>query len=224
MELGAASLMSPDKATKWKLATPFKWFDQASSQDFDSGMSNNDAASVAGARDPRGDLKLRGREQWYVAQTLHHREKVAERHLREQCFRSFFPQFRRTVRHARTLREVVTPVFPGYIFVIFDTERDRWHSINGTVGVARLLTTLKRPVPVPADIVQALIGAMDVSGCVVLGANLRVGEVVRVVAGPFVGGLGVLERLDGKGRVRVLLNIMGGQTPLMIDRADLAAA
>jgi len=44
------------------------------------------------------------------------------------------------------------------------------------------------------------------------------------VAGPFVGGLGVLERLDGKGRVRLLLNIMGGQTPLMIDRADLAAA
>ena len=30
--------------------------------------------------------------------------------------------------------------------------------------------------------------------------------------------------LDGKGRVRVLLNIMGGQMPLMIDRADLAAA
>jgi len=39
-----------------------------------------------------------------------------------------------------------------------------------------------------------------------------------------VGDLGVLERLDGKGRVRLLLNIMGGQTPLMIDRADLAAA
>jgi transcription antitermination factor NusG len=39
---------------------------------------------------------------------------------------------------------------------------------------------------------------------------------VRVLAGPFVGGLGVLERLDGKGRARVLLNIMGGQTPLMM--------
>ena len=118
----------------------------------------------------------------------------------------------------------MAPVFPGYIFVIFDTERDRWHSINGTVGVSRLLTALKRPVPVPGDVVQALIGAIDVSGCVVLGADLRVGQAVRVVAGPFVGGLGVLERLDGKRRVRVLLNIMGGQMPLMIDRTDLAAA
>ena len=207
-----------------KLAMPFKGFDSTSSQDFDNGVSNYDAARVAGARGPSDDLKLRGREQWYVVQTLHHREKVAERHLREQGFRSFFPQFRRTARHARKLREVVAPVFPGYIFVILDTERDRWHSINGTVGVARLLTTLKRPVAVPGDVVQALIGAIDVSGRVVLGANLGVGQVVRVVAGPFVGGLGVLERLDGKGRVRVLLNIMGGQAPLLIDRADLVAA
>jgi transcription elongation factor/antiterminator RfaH len=183
-----------------------------------------DAARVAGAREPSGYLKLQGQEQWYVAQTLHHREKIAELHLRAQGFRPFFPQFRKTVRHARKLREVVAPVFPGYIFVIFDAERDRWHSINGTIGVARLLTAMKRPVPVPGDIVQALIGAIDVSGRVVLGADLRAGQAVRIVAGPFVGGLGVLERLDGNGRVRVLLDIMGGQMPLMIDRADLAAA
>jgi hypothetical protein len=113
-----------------------------------------DAARVAGAHEPSGYLKRR--EQWYVAQTLHHREKIAELHLRAQGFHPFFPQFRRTVRHARKLREVVAPVFPGYIFVIFDTERDRWHSINGTVGVARLLTALKRPVPVPAILSKPL--------------------------------------------------------------------
>jgi transcriptional antiterminator RfaH len=155
---------------------------------------------------------------------LHHRERVAELHLRAQGFRPFFPQFRKTIRHARKLREVVAPVFPGYIFVIFDPGRDRWHSINGTVGVARLLTALKRPIPVPGDVVPALVGAIGPSGCVVLGGDLCVGQLVRVVAGPFVGGLGTLERLDGNGRVRVLLNIMGGQMPLLIDRAHLAAA
>jgi transcriptional antiterminator RfaH len=184
----------------------------------------DDAAGVWGMWEPGDDFKLRGRGQWYVAQTLHHREKIAELRLRAQGFRSFFPQFRRTVRHARKLREVVAPLFPGYIFVAFDIERDRWRSINGTIGVARLLTAQNRPAPVPPDVVQALIGAIDASGCVVLGGDLRLGQAVRVVAGPFVGGLGVLERLDGKGRVRVLLNIMGGQTPLVIDRVNLAAA
>jgi transcriptional antiterminator RfaH len=199
--------------------------DPASGQKFDDATSSDNGA-VAGGREPRSDdLKLRGREQWYVAQTLYHREKLAELHLRAQGFRPFFPQFRKTVRHARKLRQVVAPVFPGYLFVIFDPERDRWHSINGTLGVSRLLTALKRPIPVPAGVVEALIGAIDASsGCVVLGADLRAGQAVRVVAGPFAGGLGVLERLDGKGRVRLLLSIMGGQMPLKIDRAHVAAA
>lgn len=84
-------------------------------------------------------LKLTGKDPWYVAQTLHHREKLAELHLNAQGFRTFFPCFRKTVRHARQLRNVIAPVFPGYIFVNFNRERDRWRSINGTLGVARLI-------------------------------------------------------------------------------------
>jgi len=202
-----------------KLTRPFKGLDQASGQESDN------AARGGGAREPRDDLKLQSGEQWYVAQTLYHREKLAEFHLGAQGFRPFFPQFRKTVRHARKLRQVVAPVFPGYIFVIFDPERDRWLSINGTFGVSRLLTALMRPLPVPAGVVDALIGAIDASsGCLVLGNDLRAGQAVRVVAGPFAGGLGVLERLDGKGRVRLLLSILGGQMPLMIDRAHVTAA
>jgi transcriptional antiterminator RfaH len=167
---------------------------------------------------------LNGSERWFVAQTLQHREKLAQLHLRQQGFRSFFPRFRKTIRHARKLQDVVAPVFRGYIFVIFDPGRDRWRSINGTLGVARLLTAEGQPVPVPAGVVEALINALDSSGLVMLGADLKPGAAVRIVAGPFAGGLGVLERLDAKGRVRVLLNIMGGQAPLVVDRAHLAAA
>ncbi len=179
---------------------------------------------VAGAREPSDDLKLRGREQWYVAQTLHRREKVAELHLRAQGFRSFFPQFRRTVRHARKLREVVAPVFPGYIFVVLNPERDRWRSINGTFGVARLVSAHQRPTPVPTGVVEALLGSLDQSGLVRFDDGLKPGQPVRVVAGPFAEVLGVLQRLDAKGRVQVLLNIMGGQAPVRMDRANLTAA
>jgi transcription elongation factor/antiterminator RfaH len=169
-------------------------------------------------------LDLSVRERWYVVQTLHHREKLAALHLDAQAFRIFLPRFRKTVRHARQLREVVTPVFPGYIFLILDTERDRWRSINGTFGVARLVSAHGRPVPVPNGTVEALIAAMDQSGLVRLGGELTPGQAVRVVAGPFAGGLGVLQRLDGKRRVRVLLQIMGGETPFVMDRAALTAA
>jgi transcriptional antiterminator RfaH len=184
----------------------------------------DEPARAQRAEQTGGDFELRGRERWFVAQTLQHREKLAQRHLRQQGFRNFFPRFRKTVRHARKLQDVVAPVFRGYMFVIFDAERDQWRSINGTLGVARLLTADSQPIPVPAGVVEALIGALDSSGLVLLGTDLKPGEAVRIVGGPFAGGLGVLERLDAKGRVRVLLNIMGGQAPLVIDRVHLAAA
>jgi transcription antitermination factor NusG len=169
-------------------------------------------------------FELRDGERWFVVQTLHHREKLARLHLTAQCFRSFLPSFRKTVRHARQWREVVAPVFPGYIFVALDPERDRWRSINGTFSVARLVCAHGRPTPVPAGVVEALLATVDETGLVRFDGGLRPGQPVRVLAGPFAQIHGVLERLDGKGRVRVLLKIMGCQAPITIDQVDLTAA
>lgn len=49
------------------------------------------------------------------------------------------------------------------------------------------------------------------------------GQTVRIIAGPLAGGLGVLQRLDARGRVRLLLERMGGQAPVVIDRSYIAA-
>jgi transcription elongation factor/antiterminator RfaH len=168
-------------------------------------------------------LELTVKDHWYVAQTLHHREKLAELHLNAQGFRTFFPRFRKTVRHARQLRNVIAPVFPGYIFVSFNRERDRWRSINGTLGVARLITAQQQPVRVPPGIVEALIAGLDGSDLVTFNGGLMLGQTVRIIAGPLAGGLGVLQRLDARGRVRLLLEIMGGQAPVVIDRSHIAA-
>ena len=56
-----------------------------------------------------------------------------------------------------SLRTVRAPLFPRYLFVILDLERDRWLSVRSTVGVSRLFTQDGRPVPVPVGIVESLI-------------------------------------------------------------------
>ena len=170
------------------------------------------------------DLNLQEGERWFVAQTLSQREKMASFHLEAQGFRIFMPRFRKTIRHARKLRETVAPLFPRYVFVALDLERDRWRSINGTFGVSRLVTTQSRPIAVPTGVVEALIATVDESGLVRLDAGLRPGQPVSVLAGPFAKSFGVLSRLDGNGRVRVLLTIMGGLVSVAMDRADLTAA
>jgi transcription elongation factor/antiterminator RfaH len=163
-------------------------------------------------------------ERWFVAQTLTRREQIARFHLGAQGFRTFLPCFHKTVRHARRLREVIAPIFPGYIFVVLNPERDRWRSINGTFGVARLVSAAQRPVPVPMGVVEALLSSVDEFGLVRFDRGLKPGQPVRVVAGPFAPLLGVLQRLEAKGRVQVLLNLMGRQAAVLMDQANLTAA
>ena len=169
-------------------------------------------------------LELREGQRWFVVQTLARRENLASFQLEAQGFRIYSPSFRKTVRHARKLRETIAPLFPGYIFVVLDTQRDRWGSINGTFGVARLLSAQRRPIPVPTGIVELLLAKGDDAGLVRFDAGLKPGQSVSILTGPFAESLGVLERLDGKGRVRVLLTILGGSVSVAMDGTNLTAA
>jgi transcription elongation factor/antiterminator RfaH len=159
---------------------------------------------------------------WYLVRTLAGRELLAEGQLNNQGFETFLPKRAKTVRHARKLSTVLAGYFPSYLFVALDLGRDRWRSVNGTVCVSHLVAFGDRPSPVPGGIVEALIEASDHRGVVALGPDFEVGQRVRIVAGPFADQLATIDRLDDAGRVRLLLDIVGGQLPVQTVRASLA--
>lgn len=163
---------------------------------------------------------LSGAERWYVVHSLPHRETGATFHLENQGFATFLPRRLQSRRHARKLKNVLVPFFPRYFFVILDLDRDRWRSINGTFGVASLIMEGERPMPVPRGGVEALLEAADDLDVVRFDArgNLRVGDRVQVSAGPLANHIGEFRRLDDQGRVDLLLDIMGRQTPVRILR------
>src|ERR1019366_2133783 len=97
-------------------------------------------------------LALLPGERWFLAYTAPCREATAETHLRRQGFRSFLPRYLKTVRHARKLRTVKAPIFPRYLFVALNLDRDRWRSVNSTMGVVSLFMAHDRPVPAPEGI------------------------------------------------------------------------
>jgi transcriptional antiterminator RfaH len=167
-------------------------------------------------------LDLEGGERWFAARTLPHRENSAHFNLHCLGFRGFVPRFWRTIRHANKLRNVFAPLFPGYIFVILDLSRDRWRSVNYATGVASLIMGVEQPMPVPPGVVEALIARRESSGTIRLDRDLEVGERVRILSGPFAETLCRIEHLDDRGRVRVLLEIMGGQVVAQVDRSTLS--
>src|SRR5689334_23102091 len=161
---------------------------------------------------------------WYAVQCLAHREAGAASHLVNQGFQMFLPRRRKIRRHARKAETVLVPFFPGYLFVSLDLTRDRWRSVNGTYGVARLVMQGERPAPVPVGIVEALLQSSDDMSVIEWRPDVRPGESVRVVAGVFSDMVGRLERLDGAGRVRVLLQIMGGHVPAVLPEENIVPA
>ena len=163
-------------------------------------------------------------ERWYVARTLPQREFHAARQLNNQGFRTFVPRFWKNRRHARKVETISAPLFPRYIFVVVDRTRDRWRSINGTLGVDRLLMYGGEPQAVPLGVVENLIAASDDQGNVRFDLHLKEGDAVKVTAGPFADLIGRLERLEDHGRVRVLLEILGGRVRVALPPGLLAPA
>jgi transcription elongation factor/antiterminator RfaH len=169
-------------------------------------------------------LNIEGNERWFLAHTLPRSEFRSQLHLRAQGFRTFLPRIAKTVRHARKLTTVQVPLFPRYIFVILDLSRDRWLSIRSTVGVSHLFTNDGRPVPVPDGIVEALLERTNEADVTRLDVSLMKGQSVRILRGPFADFVGKLDRLDGTGRVKVLIEMMGNSVPILLHRSALSPA
>lgn len=168
-------------------------------------------------------LTLQHGERWFVARAHPNRENSAQFNLERLGFRSFAPRIRTTVRHARKSRNVLAPLFPGYVFVILDLSRDRWRAVNSTFGVASLIMGAEQPMPVPRGIVEAL--AISENSELARSDNeLEIGQKVRILSGPFADALCRLVHLDDRGRVRVLLEIMGTEVTAQLDRSYIAPA
>lgn len=161
---------------------------------------------------------------WYVVCAQPHGETRAFAHLTRQGFQTFLPLYRKTIRHARQFRTVNAPLFPRYLFVSLDLDRDRWRSVNGTFGVSSLIMEGERPKTVRRDVVENLIAATDPGGLISAGHDLQPGEKVRFASGPFAGLVGELLALDEAGRVRVLLEVMGAQVPVRTNRVGMVSA
>src|SRR5271154_7081548 len=93
-------------------------------------------------------------QRWYAVHTRPLSELRAQGHLENQSFRTFLPMRRKTVRHARKMSTIEAPFFPRYLFVALDLTHQRWHSVNGTFGVSRLVMRGDRPQPVPRGVVE----------------------------------------------------------------------
>lgn len=157
-------------------------------------------------------------ERWFAATTQPQREGVAVENLVRQGFYTFCPLERVVRRHARRSTTMTVPVFRGYVFVRMDPKEARWRSINGTLGVRSLVASGDSPLPIRPGVIETFVESTDADGILRFVDPLRPGMTVRLRSGPLAEQLGVIERLDGRSRVVLLMDFIGGHVRAGVSR------
>lgn len=168
-----------------------------------------------------GGNDLTHSSRWYVTYTEPYAETMAARHIVDQGFKVFLPRRLRQIRHARRITDVKEAFFPRYMFVSLDLAADRWHRINTTRGVSRLLSSGERPVPVAKGVVEAMEAATGADGVLRPRELLKLGQTVRITSGLFADQIGTLQHVGSSGAVRVLLSMMERQVPVSVSETDI---
>ena len=164
-------------------------------------------------------------DNWYVAQLKPNGFERAISNLNRQNFDTFMPMRRKTVSHARQIKEVLRPVFPGYIFVRFGSQQSDWRKINSTFGVARLVSfRAQKPAAVPGGLMLALMERCDEKAVLRPLDDLKAGEAVKVVTGSFAEFVGEIEAFVAADRLRILFDFMGQKTRLDVPRGNVERA
>ena len=160
-------------------------------------------------------------ERWFAVNTQPSAEVKTCSNLERQGWQTYFPRISRTVRSGRRSQTVLRPLFAGYVFVALDLRRDAWRSVDGTFGARGLVKSGDVPSPSPVGLVESLMELSDEHGRLTFSHHLKPGSQVRFLTGPFAELTGSLERLDSRGRVMVLLTLLGRQTEVRASASEL---
>ena len=162
---------------------------------------------------------------WYVVQTRQGDEERADVNLKRQGFGTYLPRYLRVRAHARRRDVVRRPLFPNYLFVQLDLERDPWRAVNSTFGVRTMVGAAERPLAVLPEVIEEIRGREDERGYVVLSAGqaFRQGDRIRIVEGPLYKMEGLFQADDAQ-RAIVLLDLLGRKARVKVPRRAIVAA
>lgn len=171
-------------------------------------------------------------ERWFILCTEPRRENTALGGLIGRGIRAYCPTELHTRRLFRTERKVALPLFPNYLFVRLGIRAGLFMRVEATPGVSRFLRLGQGYATIDDGGIDAL-RFHEVSGLdtreIPTGKKNRVipfsvEQTVRFKEGPFGGLYAKIKSIDPRGRIRVLLDLFGRETPTDVDADEIAAA
>lgn len=178
-----------------------------------------------------GPLEVPIPTRWHILHVHPHREFKVMKTFKQRNISGWLPLltamrdvtcYRRGFRWIER-RNVVSPMISGAIIIPdFETERERWREVNGVIGVYRMHECTPFLTP---KLLQDLRN-IEAIGNTPKGKRdhlFEIGQLVRVVNGPFREFSARVERFDSRGRLSVGVDIFGRITPIEVSESDIEA-
>ena len=159
---------------------------------------------------------------WYCARTKPKHEHIAAANVRRRLnLEVFHPRLRVERATRRGVVRVVEPLFPGYIFVRCAIAACS-NEIRYTNGISSLVHFGHRIPAVPDPVIGELQECFEAEEPMPVQDRLSPGDEVVVGEGAFAGMRAfVLRVMPARQRVQVLLEVLGGPTPVEVDRSSI---
>ena len=170
-------------------------------------------------------------KQWYMAHTYTGYEERVRANL-EQRIKSMdvggeisemvIPKSEEIEIREGHRRTVERKLFPGYILIKMSMSEQSWMVVHNTPGVTGFVSTQDDqgrliPASLSEEEVEAILKRME-AGAPQIKVGFSKGQSVRIIDGPFVDFVGVVDDLNpDKGKVRVLVSFFGRETPVELD-------
>lgn len=163
---------------------------------------------------------------WYVIHTYSGYEnkvkanlerRVESMGMEDKIFRVFVPTEEEIEFKDGKKKINKRKVFPGYVLVEMVMSDDSWYVVRNTPGVTGFVGSGTKPIPLEPEEVKTILKQLGFDEAKPKVA-FSVGDVVRVISGPFENFDGRIEEVNvERGKLRVSISMFGRETPVELD-------
>ncbi len=163
---------------------------------------------------------------WYVAHTYSGYENkvkdgieaaVESRGMQEIIEEVVVPMYEVEETKGGQRKLVMKKVFPGYVLVKMIMTDESWYVVRNTRGVTGFVGPASKPVPLTQQELRSL-GIKEKMA----GFDIKVGESVKVLSGPFEGFVGTVEEINiEKRKIKANISMFGRETPVELEYAQV---
>ena len=140
--------------------------------------------------------------------------------MQDHIFRIIVPETTEVEIKDGVKKEKTKKMFPGYILVEMVMSDEAWYIVRNTPGVTGFIGSSghkAKPTPLLPQEIDKVLATMGMSR-LDSDSDLKVGDTVNIIDGPFKGMTGRIDTVDKENnRLNVLIDLFGQETPVEVE-------